>query len=171
MDAHSDFLKRYNAAQPFLRGWLLAWLRDIHVAEDVLQETSLILWERFGEYRRDASFEAWGLGIARNQALKALRRTKVSARLASPEVLEAVAATYERSASHLEQRRRVLADCVDRLSTKLGKVVHLYFGKSLPVAEIARRTGRSAAGIKVSLFRARQWLADCTRKAIGVEPS
>ncbi len=169
-DPNAEFLRLYNASQPLLRGWLLAWLRDFHRVEDLLQETSVVLWKRFGEFRRGESFHAWALGIARNLALKSLRETRVSARLADPEVLEAVAATYEKSSSRLEQRRRVLAECVEKLSGGLRTLVDLYFGRLLPIAEIARQTGRSVGGVKVSLFRARQWLAECTRRSMGAEP-
>jgi RNA polymerase sigma-70 factor (ECF subfamily) len=166
---NAEFLRLYSSAQPLLRGWLLAWLRDFHLVEDVLQETSVVLWERFGEFRPGHSFSAWALGIAKNLTLKALRQTRVSPRLSDPDVLDAVAATYEKASVQLERRRRALSDCVEKLSGNLRRLVDLYFGSLLPIAEIARQTGRSAGGIKVSLFRARQWLAECTQKALGTE--
>jgi RNA polymerase sigma-70 factor, ECF subfamily len=168
-DAHADFLRLYNAAQPLLRGWLLAWLRDFHLAEDVLQETSIALWKQFGEFRKGESFNAWALGVAKNQMLKALRQSRVSAKLMDPEILASVAATFEKNASHLEQRRRALTGCVEKLSGTLRTLIDLYFGRLLPIAEIARRTGRSPGGVKVSLFRARQWLAECARGNLGTE--
>jgi RNA polymerase sigma-70 factor (ECF subfamily) len=168
-DRNADFLRYYNAAQPLLRGWLLAWLRDFHRAEDLLQETSVVLWKQFGEFRSGESFNAWALGIAKNLTLKSLREARVSPRLADPEVLQAVAATYEKTFANLEGRRRALTGCMDKLSETLRTLVDLYFGQLLPISEIARRTGRSTGGVKVALFRARQWLAGCTQKTMGAE--
>jgi len=170
-DANAEFLRLYGAAQPLLRGWMLAWLRDFHLVEDVLQETSVVLWKQFGEFRPGGNFNAWALGIARNLTLKALRQTRASPRLSNPELLDAVAATVERASQDLELRRRALSDCIAKLSSDVRKVVDLYFGRLLPVAEVARQTGRSAGGVRVSLFRIRQWLAACTRKVLGSEVS
>ncbi len=62
-DRQSEFLVLYNRAQPLLRGFLLAWFRDFHDAEEVLQQTSLELWKNFATYRPEQSFNAWALGV------------------------------------------------------------------------------------------------------------
>lgn len=165
-DKHVQFLKYYNSAQPLLRGWLLAWTRDFHRSEDLLQETSVVLWKRFSEFRSENSFEGWAIGITRNLALKALRQARVAPRLVSAEVLELVAATYERASPQLTERRNALDECLEKLSSALRKLVDLYFGESLSIAEVAQSTGRTVGGVKVSLFRARQWLANCTRQTL-----
>lgn len=171
LDSNAEFLRLYNSAQPQLRGYLMAWLHDYHRAEDLLQETSLVLWEKFGEFRPGASFTAWALGIARNLALKEMRRLGVSERLASVEVLDAVAGTCQRMTHELEARRRALSGCFEKLSEGMRKLMDLYYGQSLSVTEVARQTGRSPGGVEVSLSRARHALADCTRRALEVEAS
>jgi RNA polymerase sigma-70 factor (ECF subfamily) len=168
-DRQSQFLVLYNRAQPALRGYLLGWLRDFHRAEEVLQQTSLELWEHFAEYDAHQPFTAWALGVARNQALKELRRAKAAPELARPEVLAAVAGTYAGMADRLDLRRRALQACVEKLSGALRSLVNLYYGRGLSVTKVASETGRPRGSVEVSLFRARQQLADCTRKALGEE--
>ena len=58
-DRQSEFLTLYNRSQPLLRGFLLAWFRDFHRAEEILQQTSLELWKNFVKYQPDQPFEAW----------------------------------------------------------------------------------------------------------------
>ena len=166
---HAEFLVLYNKVQPLLRGYLLAWLRNYDRAEDILQTTSLAMWEGFGRFDKSSSFEGWALGIARNQALKEFRRTKTAPKPAMPEVLEAVAHTCERIAPELDRRRHALARCLDRLAAPMRKLVELYYDTSLTVAEVAERTGRSKGGLAVTMFRIRQKLADCTSSALEVE--
>jgi RNA polymerase sigma-70 factor (ECF subfamily) len=168
-DQQAEFLVLHNQAQPLLRGYLLAWLRDFHRTEEVLQQTSLELWEHFGEYRPEQPFNAWALGIARNQALKELRRARIAPELARPEVLDAVAGTHAGMASQLQGRRRALARCVEKLPAALKALVELYYGRDLSIAELAEKTGRPRGSVEVSLWRARQQLADCTKKALGEE--
>jgi len=166
-DRQSEFLVLYNRAQPALRGYLFSWLRDFHRAEEVLQQTSLELWEHFAEYDDAKPFSAWALGVARNQALKELRRSKAAPGLARPEVLEAVAGTYAEMSDGLGARRSALQDCVERLSAAMRSLVDLYYGRGLSIAEVAAEAGRPRGSVEVSLFRARQQLADCTRKALA----
>jgi len=166
---HAEFLVLYNKVQPLLRGYLLAWLRDYDKVEDILQTTSLAMWEGFGRFEKSGSFERWALGIARNQALKEFRRSKSAPKSAVPEVLEAVAQTCERMAPELDRRRHALSKCLDKLAEPMRKLVELYYGKSLSVSEVAAQTGRSKGGIAVTMFRIRQKLADCTASALEVE--
>ncbi len=166
-DRQSQFLVLYNRAQSALRGYLFSWLRDFHRAEEVLQQTSLELWEHFAEYDAARPFEAWALGVARNQALKELRRAGSAPELARPEVLEAVAGTYAEMSEGLERRRQALQGCVERLSAAMRSLVDLYYGRGLSVAEVATEAGRPRGSVEVSLFRARQQLADCTGKALA----
>jgi RNA polymerase sigma-70 factor (ECF subfamily) len=168
-DRHAEFLVLYNRSQPVLRGYLLAWLRDFHRAEEVLQQTSLELWARFDAYHPDRPFKAWALGVARNQALKELRRANTAPELVRPDVLEAVAGTYAAMADRLEPRRRALQACIGKLSKALRSLVDLYYGRGLPIAEVAAATNRTRGSVEVSLFRARQQLADCTKKALAEE--
>ena len=91
-DRQSEFLCCTTARSRALCGFLLAWFRDFHDAEKVRQQTSLELWQNFATYRPEQSFNAWALA-RRNQALKELRRQKTRPAFASPEVMQAVAAT------------------------------------------------------------------------------
>ena len=47
----SRFLSLYLEIQPALRSYLLALLRDAEDMEDVFQEVSMVLWQRFDDYR------------------------------------------------------------------------------------------------------------------------
>jgi RNA polymerase sigma-70 factor, ECF subfamily len=166
-DRQSQFLVLYNQAQPLLRGFLMAWFRDFHRAEDVLQQTSLELWKNFDKYDPEKPFNPWALGVARHQALHELRREKTAPDFVSPEILEAVAETAAGMAPELERRRNALVECVEELSSSFRKLVDLYYGKALSIVEVAEATGRSRGSVEVSLWRARQQLSACTRESLG----
>ena len=165
-DRQSQFLVLYNHAQPLLRGFLMAWFCDFHRAEDVLQQTSLELWKSFNKYDPGKPFNPWALGVARNQALKELRRQNKLPVFASPEIMEAVAETVADMAPELERRRSALVACVEKLSASFRELVDLYYGKALSIMEVAKITGRPRGSVEVSLWRARQQLALCTRAAL-----
>ena len=63
------FMRLWTAAQPAVSGYVRSLVRDRAVADEVLQETSLVLFRRFEEYDEQRPFVAWALGIARFQVL------------------------------------------------------------------------------------------------------
>jgi RNA polymerase sigma-70 factor (ECF subfamily) len=56
---------RGGSIQAFIR----TLVHDPTQADDVFQDTSLVLWRSFATFRRDAEFLPWALGTARHQVL------------------------------------------------------------------------------------------------------
>jgi len=63
MADQSEFLKLFLKVQPAVRSYLLSLLRNAVDADDVFQEVSLVLWERFGDYDDKYPFLNWAFGI------------------------------------------------------------------------------------------------------------
>jgi RNA polymerase sigma-70 factor (ECF subfamily) len=59
-----------------LYGYLLRFLKDPEMAEDLLQETFLRVWRKRAEFRHIASFSTWIYTIAGNLARSEWRRRK-----------------------------------------------------------------------------------------------
>ena len=59
-------------------------------ADEVFQETSVTLWQKFDQYRPEADFRAWACRIAYYKVLKLRDRQIRSPRLFSPEFLDLV---------------------------------------------------------------------------------
>lgn len=57
-------------------GYLLRFLKDSDMAEDLLQETFLRVWRKRGEFKNIASFSTWIYTIAGNLARSEWRRRK-----------------------------------------------------------------------------------------------
>ena len=71
------FRRFYDQVAPAVLAFLLKMLRDRHEAEDVLQESMVIAWNRAGDFDPHlASAKTWITTIARRRALDVLRRRK-----------------------------------------------------------------------------------------------
>ena len=76
MDKEKDsreFFRLYTGVQKQLYAYLLMLVHNHDDAEDLLQETAGILWEKFDEFIEGSSFAAWAMGIARNRALDLMK--------------------------------------------------------------------------------------------------
>ena len=63
------FMRLWTDAQPAVVNYLHAMVRDPVVAKDLVQETALVLFRRFGDYDGQRPFLAWALGVAKMQVL------------------------------------------------------------------------------------------------------
>lgn len=126
-----------------------AMLHDPNVAEDVVQEASLIAWRKLGRLQDLSRLRAWFLGIVANECRNARRRrwlTRMSFGL-PPTV--AVVSGEERWVTRADVRQ-----ALRRLSHDDRLVVSLYFYLDMPVTEIAVVVGTSADAARQRLYRA-----------------
>lgn len=75
--AFGELVQRYQSR---VRGWLRHLAGDPALADDLAQETFLRAWKKLGAFRGKGSFEAWLLGIARNEFRQCTRKASREAR-------------------------------------------------------------------------------------------
>jgi RNA polymerase sigma-70 factor, ECF subfamily len=144
----------------YIRVLLLNWSD----ADDLFQETCLVLWQRFGEFEPNTNFVAWALRIAEYKAMdfqkKRSRQAAFSVDLQS--VLRAEIA--KRSEAAETDDLTALSRCMDRLAPNDRKAVTLCYGERVPVRRVADALGRSPESVHRSLRRIRKWLLDCIHR-------
>jgi len=138
-------------------------------AEDIVQESFTVAWQRFAEYDPERSFAAWLRGIAKLKVLEHLRRSAHAARVRplTPQQVELVAETFDRLASGrgeaFAHTLAALDDCLRRLSQQDQTVVTGVYRDERP-CQIAREMALSLAAVQKRLQRARAWLAGCIER-------
>ena len=61
----AEFTHYLAATQARLYGYIHSLIPDINDADDLYQQTALVLWNKFGEFDRGRDFFAWACGVAR----------------------------------------------------------------------------------------------------------
>jgi RNA polymerase sigma-70 factor, ECF subfamily len=148
-------------------------LRDPSLAEDIFQETYLVVARKIDTFDRSGDFDAWVRGIARNLARNAIRKRAHLVPMPSPELLEAIDSSYDEATGEendiLAGRLRFLHECMARLTDRQQKIMALRYRANQSMQEIAATTQSSAGSVQVAVSRVRQLLLDCiTRKEQAV---
>ena len=164
---HRLFLKHFLPAEAVLKAYLLAATGDIHAADDLLQEVSSVLWEKFGQYDRGRPFRHWAMGIARLEILKWRQSLGRSREVLSAQVVDALAETASEHAGEADERLRHLRDCLDALAGKTRQLVQLRFGRLLAIRQVAEQLGKSVAAVEMALVRARRGLRTCIESKLS----
>jgi len=141
--------------------YLHALVPDPHAAEDLLQETCLVISEKFHEFEPGTDFLAWAFQIAWWRVRAARQKYARSKILFDDDVLESVATTAREMTSELDCRREALAGCLERLPPRDRDLVLARYEPGGGVSEAARRSGRSVVAAYKALARIRKILHDC----------
>jgi RNA polymerase sigma factor (sigma-70 family) len=70
---HNRFLRSFTANEQAIRAYVRRMVPTRGDADDVMQETSVVLWEKFDTFREDGDFRTWAFGVARYEVLAWLR--------------------------------------------------------------------------------------------------
>ena len=134
---------------------------DRHDAEDLLQETSVVICEKFEEFRPGSDFVAWACQIAWWRIRYSRQKFARSKVVFDDEVLESVAHTAATLREELDERHEALAGCLQKLAPRDRELVLTRYEPGSGVAEAARCTGRSMDAAYKALNRLRKLLHDC----------
>jgi len=152
----------YKATSMKLYGIIVRILGRGDVADEVLQEVYVRVWQRAGEFDpARGSPITWLATIARNRALDETKRKTMRSLDEYPELLELPSdddpsATHERN----EELRR-LQGCLAGLERERRELLMLVYYHGLTREEIARRLDRPVATVKTWLRRSLAQLRDC----------
>ena len=148
----------------------MSLLGNVDDAEEVVQESGLVLWKKFHEYQPGTDFIRWACQIARFQSLKVRARRFRGPQVFSNEFLAMVAAAAEeRSQAELEARQKAISQCMQELRAADHDLISRRYGKSRSTREVAEALHRSVQGTRRSLQRIREILAKCVRRKLSIE--
>jgi RNA polymerase sigma-70 factor, ECF subfamily len=164
--AHQDraaFAEVYRATSAKLFGIILRILHRRDIADEVLQEVYVKIWDRAGDYDpKMASPITWMATIARNRALDEIRRKRPDSIEDHPELFDTASEEDSALTNVLrgEDGRR-LADCLTRLDEPRRQMVVLAYCEGLTRDELATKYGQPVNTIKTWLRRSLAQLKGC----------
>lgn len=163
----ADYLCRDQAR---LYGYIHCLVRNLNDADDLYQQTALILWKKFAEFDSRRSFFGWACGIARGEIANFLRsRGRRRLHFSDDLSLLLVEAQAEMSNDELDDRREALSRCVEKLRPQDRELLAECYVGSAEVPEVAARHGRSPHSVYNSLRRIRRTLFECIIRRLAQE--
>src|SRR3954465_2861139 len=111
-------------------------------AEDLLQETSLVICEKFNEFRDGTDFVAWGCQIAYWRVRYSRQKYARSKVVFDQQIVDAIAQTASEMAEELDERHVALGHCLQKLHSRDRELLLTRYEPGCGVEEAARRSGR-----------------------------
>lgn len=164
-----EFLLLLINHQSVLYAAITALLGGVDGAQDVLQETNVVLLEKASDFDATRPFVPWALTFARFQVM-GWRKRQSRDRLVLDDVLFAAVAD-RLTQDHVTPNHRLdaLERCLHKLPPSWRDLLDARYANGEAVQEIAARLGRTVNVVSVSLFRIRKALLDCLRTTLAAE--
>ncbi len=165
-DDQDRFVRLLSKHSNAIYGYILALTANLHDAEDVFQETNVVLLRKWREFEFGTDFLAWSCSIARFKALSHFARYRRE-RAPGPELIEALSEKALEAARLADQRRDSLLECIEKLSSQDRQLIQSRYYLKYSVKEIAAKVGVAPARIYRSLTAVHRNLHECVRRNLG----
>jgi RNA polymerase sigma-70 factor, ECF subfamily len=153
-------------------GYLLALVQNLADAEDLYQQTALLLWEKFDQYKPGTEFGSWATTVAHYTALNFLRTQSRRRALFSEAAMQRLATVQsELKSSDDTVRSAALAQCVASLPEGERRLVRLRYEGDRSVEDIAAQERRTVGAVYTALSRIRKSLLACVERRVAKEAS
>jgi len=164
---NEDFVRLFTQAQRSLYLYILSQVGNTDAAEEVLQETNLVIWSKSNQFEPETNFNAWTRQIATYEILKHRQRYKRDKLRFSDEFIKAVAEAAEHRTATQELREAALKTCLEKLEDKDRDLIEERYQPGMSGKELASSLGRPANSVYQSLGRIRRVLLDCIERTLA----
>lgn len=141
-------------------------VKDQGLAEDVLQEVFLKVFDKIKTFKYQSSFYTWLYRIVVNRCYNELRKKRVVRKQFKEAVSEQDGAA---KIVDNKDRRQIINTALNQMKADEALVLRLFYLSELRIEEVIAITGFSKSKVKVTLHRGRKSLATILKKQLGKE--
>ena len=165
-ERHAQFLRHYAESEVALHTFVRSLVPTRQMASEVMQDVILVLWEKFDAA---ADFQGWAFGVAKNVALRHLRRQSRDRHVFDEELVNQLADDAASLVPVHDGHREALERCLDKLPAAQRELVLTAYTKGTRMDELATRRGQTPMALYKLLHRIRQALLECVERTLAKE--
>ena len=164
-----DFLRLLLANHKRIYAFILTLIHNCTDADDIMQETTTVMWRKFKDYRKGTDFVAWSVTIAKYRVLSFRKKQSASRVQFSDEAVEALENETAGMLTEMDHRLEVLQGCLAKLAEDDKRLIHMRYEQDEGPQTIARRIGKSVHSVYKRLARIHDMLLQCVRRTLAME--
>lgn len=140
-------------------------------ADEVFQKTSIVLWQKFGDYEQGTDFVRWACRVAQLEVMNFRRAQSRSPLVFNDELLGQLAFERLDEEPLLARRTEALQHCLGQLRSDDRALVEQFYCDDLTVPQIAERSGAQPNTLYKALARVRRALFRCINRTLNSSES
>jgi RNA polymerase sigma-70 factor (ECF subfamily) len=163
--AQQRFLSLFLRSEREVFRYVAALVPSVADAEDIVQQTALVLWEKFDAYDPGQPFTPWACRFALNKTRQWLERRQRWQSLLAGGLSEELALRREELRPEFDLRLGHLEKCLGKLPAEQLSLVEGYYYRREGIEQLAANAERTVAATYKLLQRVRQALQACIESA------
>ncbi|MBN2064359.1 MAG: sigma-70 family RNA polymerase sigma factor [Sedimentisphaerales bacterium] len=163
----SKFFSLYTSIHGRLLSYIMMMVHNQSAAEDLLQETLVVMWEKFDKFQEGTNFAAWSIAIARNKSLEYLRENRKTRTIFDNDTYEKLSYVAENSSADHGQRVSALDTCIKKLNKADQKILDLRYRHNIPVKHISLQIGRPVSSVYLHISGILGLLRVCVSRTLA----
>lgn len=162
---YEQFVALFTRNEPALRSFVRSLVWSWDDADEVMQNTGLVLWRKFADFEPETDpqmdFFRWACVVARFEVL-AWRRDRARDRhVFDEDIVNLLAEEVSREREALERERKALEVCLQKLPEKQRRIVIAAYEPGVRLNQVAEELGKTATAFYKMLNRIRRTLMEC----------
>lgn len=152
-------------SQRRIYAFILTLIPNRAEAEDILQETNLILCRKAAEYDPDRHFLAWAFKIARFQTMAHMKTRSRSPLVFQEDLMEKLSDDAE-NLDGFGSLQRALAQCMEKLTKRNRELIRIRYEQGMSLEDSAKELGKPKGTVSMALYRIRIALWRCVERTM-----
>lgn len=166
---NEHFLRLFAKSQARVYAYVLSLVFNETAAEEIFQETCVVLWQKFDQFEEGTNFAAWACKIAHLNVLKWREQHARRREVYDDAFLGTIASSQEQRADQFDARRLALGQCVERLRAEDRELLRARYDGNRTARQVARDLGRPENTVYKALQRLRRMLLACIQARLAEE--
>jgi RNA polymerase sigma-70 factor (ECF subfamily) len=160
-----QFIFLLSTNQRKIYSYILTAVGRQTVAEEIMQQTLLVMWRNFTRFEEGTNFSAWGKEIAKYEVFN-YRKKKTRELFLDEESLDKILNVSQKIAQSSDQRIKALDGCLKKLTEKKRCLIHYRYSEGLSCSLIAEKVNSPVSTIYKTFVRVHASLLDCIRRTL-----
>ena len=164
--AQEEFLRVFLANEREIFRYVAALVPPTADAQEIVQQTAVVLWEKFDQYDAERPFSPLACRFALNVTRQWMARRQRWKALLNSGLAEELASRREQLRSEFDARLVHLDRCLQKLPEEQRSLVDGYYFRQLDVATVSDQAERTVDAVYKALQRIRRQLRECIERSL-----
>lgn len=163
---HIEFVNLLTANYHRIYNFILSMVPNRTEADDIMQEASIVMMEKFDDLRNYDEFLPWAFTVAKFQVLKYLKKKRSRAVL-DYKLINILAEQSKNRSEKLDDWVEALKGCISKLETIDKQLIEMKYNENATANEISKEIGLTPSKIYRSIYRIHGMLQKCVSSVMG----
>ena len=162
-----EFVHLMSVNQMNIYAYIMSIVGNSSDADDIMQNTSAFMWERYADFQNGTDFVSWGISVAYYK-IKEFRKQSNRHQF-SNDILEYLHVEHQKGLADINLYIEKLHECLEKLPPSDLRLIKLRYEFGNSVKRISMRVNISVQAIYMRLSKIHGILSRCIKRLIVQE--